>query len=347
MTIPAFNLNLIPTFPAVVTGSGPVVITKAGLTYTFGWDITTYSQNPAPGATAQYLAYDPGTGATELVPAAAVAADWNNIVNKPSTFPPTLPIAISGVSGLQSALDAKLDDSQATTFGLSLLGAANASAARTALVLVPGTDVQAFSSKLLTLAGQTWAADTATYYTSASAASTYTLTAAGRSMAGAASAAAQTALLSNLVGDSGSGGTKGLVPAPAAGDAAAKKVLQADGTWSVPIFSKGYDSGDQTITAAGLLTLPHGLGVAPKTIDAFLKCATADVGYSPGDVLHDSGSSNFDGTNSRGVGIYSDATNVYVRFGSATNTFGIIHKTTGALGGITNANWRYIVRAFA
>jgi hypothetical protein len=37
-----------------------------------------------------------------------------------------------------------------------------------------------------------------------------------------------------LVGDSGSGGTAGLVPAPAAGDAAAGKVLKADGTWYVP-----------------------------------------------------------------------------------------------------------------
>jgi hypothetical protein len=37
-----------------------------------------------------------------------------------------------------------------------------------------------------------------------------------------------------FVGDSGSGGTAGLVPAPAAGDAAAGKVLKADGTWYVP-----------------------------------------------------------------------------------------------------------------
>lgn len=40
-----------------------------------------------------------------------------------------------------------------------------------------------------------------------------------------------TALLDAFVGDSGSGGTKGLVPAPASGDAAANKFLNADGTW--------------------------------------------------------------------------------------------------------------------
>jgi len=41
-----------------------------------------------------------------------------------------------------------------------------------------------------------------------------------------------TAILSAVVGDSGAGGTKGLVPAPAAGDAAAAKFLKADGTWA-------------------------------------------------------------------------------------------------------------------
>jgi hypothetical protein len=46
-----------------------------------------------------------------------------------------------------------------------------------------------------------------------------------------------TAILNNVVGDSGSGGTKGLVPAPAAGDAAAGKFLKADGTFAVPSSS--------------------------------------------------------------------------------------------------------------
>lgn len=37
-----------------------------------------------------------------------------------------------------------------------------------------------------------------------------------------------------MVGDSGSGGTKGAVPAPAAGDAAAGYFLKADATWASP-----------------------------------------------------------------------------------------------------------------
>lgn len=42
-----------------------------------------------------------------------------------------------------------------------------------------------------------------------------------------------------MVGDSGTGGTKGAVPAPAAGDAAAAKFLKADGTWAVPAGGSG------------------------------------------------------------------------------------------------------------
>lgn len=57
------------------------------------------------------------------------------------------------------------------------------------------------------------------------------ITAAGHAIVAAASAAAQTALLTAFTGDSGLGGVKGLVPAPAGGDAAGGKFLAADGTW--------------------------------------------------------------------------------------------------------------------
>lgn len=46
-----------------------------------------------------------------------------------------------------------------------------------------------------------------------------------------------TALLDAMVGDSGAGGTKGLVPAPATGDAAARKYLGAAGTFTQPAFA--------------------------------------------------------------------------------------------------------------
>lgn len=52
------------------------------------------------------------------------------------------------------------------------------------------------------------------------------------------SVSSATGMLNAYVGDSGSGGTKGLVPAPASGDAAANKYAYADGTWKNPTFSQ-------------------------------------------------------------------------------------------------------------
>lgn len=67
-----------------------------------------------------------------------------------------------------------------------------------------------------------------------------------------------TSILNAMVGDAGSGGTKGLVPAPGSGDAAANKFLKADGTWSVPAGGGG---GAGTTTNA--LTINNsGSGVA-------------------------------------------------------------------------------------
>jgi hypothetical protein len=58
-----------------------------------------------------------------------------------------------------------------------------------------------------------------------------------------------TALLNNFVGDSGSGGTKGLVPAPVTGDAT--KFLKGDGTWATPSGSGDMLlAGVQTVTGA-------------------------------------------------------------------------------------------------
>ncbi len=51
-----------------------------------------------------------------------------------------------------------------------------------------------------------------------------------------------------LVGDSGSGGTSGAVPAPPAGSAAAGKFLKADGTFAVPAGGAGGGNGMWKLT---------------------------------------------------------------------------------------------------
>jgi microcystin-dependent protein len=55
------------------------------------------------------------------------------------------------------------------------------------------------------------------------------------------------AILPAVVGDSGAGGTKGLAPAPAAGDAAAGKFLRADGTWATTGASLTTSSNAETL----------------------------------------------------------------------------------------------------
>lgn len=60
-----------------------------------------------------------------------------------------------------------------------------------------------------------------------------------------------TALLDAFMGDSGSGGVKGLVPAPASGDGAAGKVLYADGTWAEPPGATGGESNTASNLGAG------------------------------------------------------------------------------------------------
>lgn len=114
---------------------------------------------------------------------------------------------------------------------------------------------------------------------------------------------------------------------------------------SSPAFlSKSYVSAEQLITAASLLTLPHGMATVPLLYSITLKCVTADLGYSVGDLVPVNVSGDFGSTSSQ-WGIYHDATNINIRLGSAAIV--LTTKGTGVAGTAVNANWRMIVRAWA
>lgn len=112
-------------------------------------------------------------------------------------------------------------------------------------------------------------------------------TSAGRAVLTATDATAQTALLNAMTGDSGAGGTKGLVPAPAAGTAAAGKYLKADGTWAVP---PGTGAGITQIT--GDATAGPGSGSQAATLTTTgaglnLPSGTAPASPNNGDIWFD------------------------------------------------------------
>lgn len=113
-------------------------------------------------------------------------------------------------------------------------------------------------------------------------------------------------------------------------------------------FTKSYESAQQTITSSGLLTLAHGMGVAPKVVQLFLVCQVAELNYSVGDVLSLSAAGLASGTTAdRGVSAVSDATNITIRLGGNLNSLIAVNKLNGNSVSLTNANWKLVVRAWA
>ena len=108
-----------------------------------------------------------------------------------------------------------------------------------------------------------------------------------------------------------------------------------------------YTSSDQTITSAGLLTLAHGLGVAPKLVGLELVCQTAEFNYSIGAVIT-AGINNYNvGQGASLISVRYDTTNVYIRFSNAIKPFTTGDASNGGQSLLTNANWKLRVRAFA
>lgn len=115
-------------------------------------------------------------------------------------------------------------------------------------------------------------------------------------------------------------------------------------TRTVDRLSRFYESGPAVITSGASASNTHGLGAAPGLVAGHLVCVTGDAGYTAGQVVPVpvGGSAS-----NRGVSAVVTSTAVVIRYGSDASALQIPHATTGATTAITNANWNFVVRAWA
>lgn len=101
-----------------------------------------------------------------------------------------------------------------------------------------------------------------------------------------------------------------------------------------------YTSTEQTITNGSALTLAHGLGARPSEVQLVARCTTAQSPYAVGDEVTLTDFST--GGVQYGASVAADATNIVVRTGSGGH---FLITNAGGSAAMTNASWRYVVRA--
>lgn len=112
---------------------------------------------------------------------------------------------------------------------------------------------------------------------------------------------------------------------------------------TVGVYS--YDSGAQTITFGGALTLAHGLGVDPTLHD--IECAltnvTNEANWTTGQVMKTPFGGYANAANNQWT-MQPDATNLNLRFGSSAIVG--VNRTTGAVTNLTAASWTFRVKVY-
>lgn len=112
--------------------------------------------------------------------------------------------------------------------------------------------------------------------------------------------------------------------------------LTTDGVYS-------YDSGAQTVTTGGALTLAHGLGVVPDlNFECSLTNVTGEQNWTTGQVMT-APINGYQNSASNCWAFQPDATNLNLQYGSSA--IAGINRTTGAAVTLTAGNWTFRVIA--
>ena len=110
------------------------------------------------------------------------------------------------------------------------------------------------------------------------------------------------------------------------------------------LFSQYYKSTEQTMTNGGLITLAHGFGVRPDSVQVSIVCVTDDRFFVVGqEYLPYDGTPGGTSNDKYGISIYWDDTNIYAQV-SAQGLAAISPTTVQTL---TTSRWRLIARAWA
>ena len=105
-----------------------------------------------------------------------------------------------------------------------------------------------------------------------------------------------------------------------------------------------WDSGDLGIGPSVGGTYEHGLGREPMSVEAIMRCLTANVSYNPGDCIRlDNG---FSGGVARGVSIWFNSTYVGYRCTDVAPPIAVFDRNSGALANINGNNWAINIRAW-
>lgn len=127
------------------------------------------------------------------------------------------------------------------------------------------------------------------------------------------------------------------------GSMGTRVTLLCDGTgWRTVSGTWRFFSGDLAATASTLTAVPHGLGIRPKHVWYELRCTTAELNWSIGDIVIPY-LDQTDGGFNMGPCFAPDATNLNMR--TSSTGMWMMNKTTFGDQNFTAANWK--IRIYA